>query len=251
MKKSQITIFVILGLFSVILISLLLYAYSLRLKDYSPDKDYLFFDRFVDHCIEGKVYESVYKIGAFGGHYPLPSNYEYMNFTVTKGASSNGSFFLPHRLSIAAGLEALILQEIYSCIDPSLFERVDLISFSPDDFVSVDILDNNVLVRVGYERTIVSDVEDSFTSKKYFDIPIRLGTVIDFVGASLVFFLEDSGVIPVSKLNALADEYDLRFFIESHGRSNILVVHDVNSSILRNSDNEIEPFYFVTEVVYE
>jgi hypothetical protein len=158
-KKSQITLFIIIGVIIIISVSLFFLLNKKEVDDkmpvvnlaVAPVKEY------VDLCLEEIIYEAIYSNFLQGGYYFVPEPYDlYFDFDIPVYWNKNQSF-VPTEDIIKEHLIYYITDHFYTCFDFSIFDEQGYnISYEGID-ADLSISDNNIVFAINSPIYIEKD----------------------------------------------------------------------------------------------
>lgn len=186
-KKSQVTIFIIIGMIMVISIGLFIYfkmATSKRIDILHPESVPV--SNFVESCIEKVAKEGLATLGLQAGYIYFPDNiardpYSYLAFSPLGMKIPywwrDGVSNIPTIEFMAQQISSYITIELKGCLNnfQSFQEEID-ITEQGNIITKTDITDSDVFIRVSYPITISTKLNQTKTQLKEFSkrIPARL-----------------------------------------------------------------------------
>ncbi len=187
-KNGQITLFVIVGITILLIISITLFMRSAITKreltteierDVLPS-DVMPIQNYMDACLEDAFIPVIFLLGVQGGYIDPPDDALLTTHSVVAYGAIDGRSVLQRREEIQRELEAYLEESIKVC-------SASLVVFEDQGFkierkeakATVSIAQDAVLALVEYPHK-VTYLDSTYTMEKFFaSVPIRLGFVLD------------------------------------------------------------------------
>ncbi len=238
-KRSQITPFIIIAI--VIVSFLLLYFIiksNLSVSGINPNVKEVY--NYVQECIEKVGNDALFHIGDTGGYFFVP-NLSTENERAYYFYENNN--YMPSKESIEEELSTYMNEMLFFCT----INFVDLKNYEiSQGKIKTDtvIEDEKVVFSVSYPLSIRKG-ESSYTLENfYFEVPVRLGTIHNFIDEIMKIQLETPYDICVSCIGDLGIEYELQVSLQDYQENDVIfVIIDPFSEI----NGEPYRFYFVNK----
>ena len=234
MKKSQITVFIIIAVIIVVsFIALMLFFYG-RDDDLEEHKDPVDIERinnFVEECIFQTGEDAVYRIGRTGG-YSEASKYSTSNdiaYYYDKGRN-----LLPPKSEIENQLALYIKSNLNSCIKD--FSDFPHLKITPGILEPKAVItENKIIFSAVYPITIEKNGE-TFTLEYFEDIEVkvRLGTIYNAIKEYIIDYQLKNKTICMTCLFKIALENDLLVELFDLDDETVLFIFRDDKSIIDN-----------------
>ncbi len=183
LKRSQISLFILISLIVLIAVSLVLYLRGVEefeIDEYldvpteiAPVKTY------IDECIKKSATEAAYIIGMQGGYNTLPEKFLELIFSKVPFYYFEGNKLMPSKKDIENEFAVSTNERLEACIDLSILESKGYKISLGNIETKIKINQNNVIARVNLPLTIevgetVHEIKDFL-----YEVPIRLGHIYD------------------------------------------------------------------------
>ncbi len=231
-KRGQITIFIILGIVLLLVLSFIFYYYNIVRQTYVPEGDSSAdsMQVYIQQCIESLSMDGAYHIALHGGYEYSPSFLGWKGYSFTYKYES-GMPVLITRDELESNYENYIRSRLPICVNNFEFYRskgMDVDAGSPD--VDVQIFDEKILVDVTYPVTAYEG-NQIFHLKDFqtVEVDARLGLLHDTAEKLIYFLASDPDYLPISKIDDLAVSNDIRIFYDVKDKSIAFVFRDENS----------------------
>jgi hypothetical protein len=246
MKKGQITIFVIVGIF--VLMAAAVFFFLAKDSTIESVEDVLPAEigpvkLFVDSCLKKTVREGVIEIGRNGGYYRF--NETIPNFHLKPYYFYEGQVLVPSLELVENQLELYVEQKLPYCTDwfkalPEFDVKINSLK------ANAKILPEKVIVGINYPLEVNQKNQTTELSEFKHELNTRLGTIHLFLET---YFIENQvnepeGII-VSEFNKLSEDGFYYYFVDNYAPdfTFILVDNEVKVDYL--------PFYFEFAVRYK
>jgi len=227
-KKGQITIFMILGIFIVLVIAFFLYlgfkVQGSSLNNYSPDQADDIEDR-IRSCITSFAEDGLIRIGNQGGYIDLPQDFFTADYGSIAYSYSGGNVILRSLREIENDLENFIDSNLMECSDFESFQKAKITAKKP--MTRISLMQEKVElstvfhVLVEYNNGQVITIKEPFVYR--FDV--RYGYLYNEVKNILDKKASDSFVETFLDLERKND-YKLTFFEYEGGKKQVYVLFD-------------------------
>lgn len=183
LKRSQISLFILISLVILIATSLILYLRGLEEFEISefvevpteiaPVRSY------IDECVKKSATEAAYIIGVQGGYNTLPEKFLELIFSKAPFYYFEGSKSMPSKKDIENEFAISTNERLEVCIDLSTLESQGYkVSLGNID-TKIRIGENSVIVRVDLPLTIEFGDTIHEISDFIYEVPVRLGHIYD------------------------------------------------------------------------
>lgn len=248
-KKSQVMIFVLVGLLVLVLFGLIFYGYSSKIKGLrETEVTSLSASKFADdpvvaytkNCIDIVAVEAGYVIGLYGGYSKAVDDYyatqaqgsEYNVTIVLK----NGRDELPSLNEIEQQIGEYIKDNLPKCVNN--FRNFAGYQIEQGAISSkARILDDHYEVQVTYPLSIkIADSEIRVSDFDLVKVPIRLKRIHQVAKEIISKSISDPENIHLSYLfNLENDNFKVLYFPRREERKIVFMIHDLKSSVLQGS----------------
>ena len=222
-KKAQLTIFIIISLALVIVISLVFFL-NQNNKNYSEGIEPVF--SFVQGCIDKTADDAVYNIGKTGG-YNLTPNLS----TNSKIAYYfyNNRDYMPSKSTIEKELSNYFKDNLFLCIN-NFTDFTDL-DIEPGALSSLtEIRDKEVVFNIKYPLLVKKDNKNYILDNFESNIPIRLGIIYN-VAQEMILEKKENKDICLSCLGEIADKNDIYIEIMDYHGDTVFTLIDNQTQI--------------------
>ncbi len=243
LKKSQVSIFVIVGVFVLFGIILYFVFSNNLLNSDNVDVEVRPVYNFIQDCIMQTSEDAIYQIGSTGGY--VVAKEPFLELISDDGYSrkvsyylSSGNNLMPSLESVERELELYVDDMIYFCIND--FNDFSGFEVEGGEVITESIIEEDkVVFNVNYPISLKKG-EDSYSFENFnVEVPVRLGRVYEVVGDVLE---KNSGKgICLSCLYDIGNENDVGVHIIEKDDDVVFVINDKLSKI---NGNNYE-FYFV------
>jgi hypothetical protein len=227
MKKSQVTIFIIIG---IVLIGIIVLALFLRGKTpVEPiPQDFLPVYNLVQECLVETGENSLLELGQTAG-----SNFDLYNVSNIRSGYYffEGKSYLPTKQELADTISEKIKYSLYTCVN-SFEELQDFQVVEEDINVKTSIEDEKVILELDYPLTVSKNGKTTQLEKFNTEILIRLGIIYKVIAEINQEQLENPQAICVNCFQQLAEQNDLNIEVFEYDETTILfMIRDGNSKI--------------------
>lgn len=238
-KKSQVTIFVILG---IIIIFILALIFSLKydiLSNYFEQKNtnvpeqIIPIDNFVKNCIKETSYDALYLIGKQGGYFIVPKLATETNIPYYLYQNKD---YIPSREVVQSQISSYLNEELFFCTKS--FVDFPAFQVAQKDVSTNSMINNNeVIININYPINIKKG-ELTFNLKEFNNIklPIRLGVIYNVTNE--IEKLNDKNSICISCIVALGIQNDLNIELIHYKNDEVIFYIKDNKSIIYNNPYE-------------
>tara|TARA_Y100000310_G_scaffold295904_1_gene327695 strand:- start:4125 stop:4877 length:753 start_codon:yes stop_codon:yes gene_type:complete len=250
MKKGQITVFIVLGLVIVVILSFIFYLREDVSKFFIDEQEesivlpseVIKVRNFVESCIEEVSLDALESIGKYGG-YVFPTK-----ISIESGIpyyAFNNKNYIPEKEIIEGEISFYINQQLDFCTRNFVdFPQFNIKKSAIRSFTNID--DNDISIDLNYLLEIYKG-DEKFQLNRFqgIKIPIRLGIIYGVVNEILKDQNNYNPNICVSCIADIAEENDLFIEIENYG-SNIIVFNIIDKKL--KLKNEEYKFSFATKI---
>ncbi len=250
-KKGQLTIFIILGVFILLVTIGLFFLIGSESKEQIGSEEFLPLEVgsikfFVDSCLMKTVREGVVEISRNGGYYHFDNNNNNIsNFHLKAYYYYEGEVLVPSLETIENELEIYIEEKLPYCTNwfESLPEFDVLTSYLEAD---VTILPEKVMVNINYPLEIKQGNITTEISEFKYELSARLGKIHAFLEN---YFTEwqvnyPQGIV-LSPFDKFSEDGFYYYFVDTYAPYFIFLLMD------NDVDVDYLPFYFEFAVRYE
>jgi hypothetical protein len=174
-KKSQTTLFIILAVLIVGIMSSILIFGNHKQSENSLNSDYIY--SFTQDCVKQTAEDSVYYIGSTGGYFASPNLSTESNIAYYLYNKNN---YIPSKEQIEKELAKYVNQMLFFCTK----DFIDFPDFQiKQDKISSDvkILDGKVVFNIKYPLSITKNNKTEQITNFESEIPVRLNVVYDAI----------------------------------------------------------------------
>lgn len=186
LKRSQVSLFILLSLVILIAASLIVYLRGLEdggtieqlevPAEIAPVKSYM------DECVKKSATEAAYIIGSQGGYKTLPEKSLGLIFSKAPFYYFEGSNLMPSKKDIENEFASSVNERLNACINLSVFESQGYKISAGNAKTEVKIREDKVTARVNLPLAIQLG-ETAYEIKDFFyEVPVRLGHIYDIAG---------------------------------------------------------------------
>lgn len=225
-KKSQITIFVIIAvIIFLVVIIIFLVNKSQETGNMNVEKNQLI--DIINQCIYLRGVDSIWLIGLQGGYFQLPEKYLETNFSKTAYGYYEGKNTLPKKEEIEKEISNYVKLTIPYCIYPENFKAINITVGEAD--VHASIKDDRVEISAKLLVSARKGARSLLLNKEQkAEIPIKLGKIYKTANKIIEKEINDSDSIPLSYLAKL----DYYVTVIPYSKDSIIyAITDENSSI--------------------
>lgn len=229
-SKGQISIFIIVGVISVLVVSYLIGSGTVFKEGPSSqqiqDSEVLFLEgkNYVDSCVGQILKNGLIVIGVQGGYFNPEIYNIYSQFRVPYYFDGEKSY-VPDEDKVKVELSDLISSNFYLCIMGLMSEQdVIAINISEEDYVETEIRFSDYEVYVEVEFPIIytfngiTKTYSSYSADSYFVLNEKL----DLSQKIIAEHEKDPYFIPLSFMNELAYENDFKYEVVELGNNDVL-----------------------------
>ena len=241
-NKSQISLFVIIGVIvvvSVIILTQMNPNYTPLPEQNLGSNELYSFQNFILACLERTAQRGIVENLERGGYYETTS-YDYItdNFLVNVPVYVDKDLFLiPSKSIFEDELSKFIVNEIDICLDNfSSFENIGYSITTNDEFsTNIMILQNSILIESQLPISVTTPSKNSFDIEDFrIEIDTNIKGIINHLEEFLEIHYDDFSQFPISSLILLSDFEDFLFELDQIDDTIILTFiynHNSTSSI--------------------
>lgn len=236
MKRAQITVFIIVGLFALIILGLLLYMKSIVTEEllvYEEEQP-VTINSFISSCLGDVGEEGIFYLGETGGYYTPPELSANVADMVVSIYINEEEYNMPNLDTIESELNNYIENELGLCLNNFSFFTEQGWEINSEEYSVVsEIIYNKIMLELNYE--VSASKEDSTISLDTFTEEINLDfySYYNIINELVNKQMEVGNYIMIGDLAYFANDYGFEFIVDSVDESHVLY------NIL--FDNEIRP----------
>jgi len=240
MKRGQVTLFIILGIFLLLVFVYLYSTVSTIKKNIEPAqlRKSESVDTLIRTCNKMVSLKAAYVLAANGGHYPMPTDY-----TQFHGYNATYTYWLtkPQPIVILPPDEMVrdyaryVTENLPVCVQNfEYFKEQGLDITQGAVSTTVEIMDDKVLVDVKYPVKVTS-ANSNYELLEFptVTVPVRLGLMYA-ASEKITQWLADEQYIPSTKIDKLMQQLNMQITIDTIGSTAVFVIYDEDSSIEGN-----------------
>ncbi|MFH1358827.1 MAG: hypothetical protein ABIH37_02995 [archaeon] len=243
--KAQVTIIIIVA---IVIVGVILAIYAINIKT-SPkfnsydDTQINQINKQIYYCIEQRAIDVIYLLGLQGGYVNIPDDYVTTDLSDVAYGLKDNQNKLPTVLEVENEISGYIDFSSTYCLDKDFLEETyDIQTDFKDSETRVKIKDNSVEIEV-YMPVVLTKGEATyeFDEKYNYEIPIRLGKIINIANQIIEKQKQSEDNIPLTYLSNI--ETKIIFdYIDSE--TIVYIIHDEESKV----DETIYNFMFALEI---
>lgn len=250
-KKSQVTLFIIMGLVVLFIVGFVIYIGYSRVKDISErgitkSGAFLFAEdpviALTQSCIKTVSIEAGYAIGLYGGYAQSPQgNFQTQiegteyNITIVLKQAQNGLLSINE---VEQQIGEYIKSNLPKCVNYFEDFRKQGYKIEQGTISSrVEIKDDSYYVRVSYPLTVkIGNKEKKISDFPGVNVPIRIKHILQIANEIVDKSIANPEIIEISYLLDLQkDNIIALYFPKQEEKKTVFILHDSKSSILKGS----------------
>jgi hypothetical protein len=260
-KKSQVTIFIIIGIFILFFFSLSIFIYQNQFNKVPiASKSSVTFDSFVNNCFENSVGEAIFYIGNRGGFNYTPQD---SIFFIDRNFSNlyhfyknqNDISFLPSFFKMKDNLESKILNNLLLCFNN--FEdykiqgyNIEIVKLNIDAVIETEYLIVVPDIIINYQR---NNEFNSVRNIPNINVPLKLGKMHE-VAEHIINYYHNQKSIPIysNYMESLVDSHIFwNYYIDSSNKIHYYILKQENKGLYEQVHNYDEHFKFLFAIEFK
>ena len=237
-KKTQVTLFLILGLVVLIAVFFMGYIAPDKAKSESPSS-LLPLKSNIDFCVDEIAKQAVIYTGLYGGYYKVPEPKLVYFFDDVPYYIYQGTNTMPSLTTIEAQISNYIMEQLPECVN-NLRDFQGAKIEGAISSVNSTVGKDSVLVYIDYPINVYkADVNTQF-SKFRTEVPVRLDTIYSTASSIVEDKIRNNGALCADCLIDVSSENNVFIDIVAHENSLIFTIFDNVTKI--NDDDYIFSF---------
>ena len=252
-KKTQITLFFLIGLVILIAISFVSYVSSNKAKaEIKRESEIINIAEMpssllpvklnLDFCVTEIAKQAVIYTGLYGGYYHVPEPKLAYFFDDVPYYVYQLKDTMPSRSTVEAQISSYVMEQLPECVNGLQdFQGAKIVG--KINFVKSVIGKDSVLININYPITISEENTRTQVSDFRAEVPVRLDAIYEIASTIADDKIKNNGALCVDCLIDLADENQVFIDIVSHEDAMVFTIFDNVTKI----DNEDYIFSFAME----